>query len=148
MFGKPAFLLAAATVLLLAQGTLAHAQMPTIPGTNGMPLPSPSWMQEHDMPGWQDRGGARIPTYEAPMPGPTRHHASTDTGHVDTRAADEDFQRNVDGLASALSRLQHRRKAAQQRAASGYYEQASCPPGYAPHWYGADLTGKPILTCQ
>jgi hypothetical protein len=38
--------------------------------------------------------------------------------------------------------------AAQQRAASQYYEQASCPPGYSPHWYGADLAGKPILTCQ
>ena len=148
MFGKPAFLLAAATVLLFAQSNAAPAQMPTIPGTHGVPLPPPSWMREHDMPGWQDRGGARLPQYEAPMPGPhAAHHAPSETGHVDTRAADEGFQRGVDLLGSALGRLARRH--AQQRAASQFYgQQASCPPGYTPQSYGADLTGKPILVCR
>jgi hypothetical protein len=147
MFGKPAVLFAAAIAGILAQSNAAPAQMPTIPDTHGMPLPSPSWMREHDMPGWQDRGGSRLPQYEAPMPGRTHHHTPTDSGGFDSRATDEDFQRGVDLLGSALGRLARRH--AQQRAASqSYYQQASCPPGYAPQWYGADLAGKPILVCR
>jgi hypothetical protein len=148
MFAKPVVLVLAAIVGLLAQSNAAPAQTPTIPDTHGMPLPSPSWMREHDMPGWQDRGGARLPQYEATMPGPRpAHHAATEMPKFDTRATDEDFQRGVDLLGSALGRLARRH--AQQRAASQYYgQQASCPPGYAPQWYGADLTGKPILVCR
>jgi hypothetical protein len=62
----------------------------------------------------------------------------------------------VEGVSASVSRTEEGAPmvsapppAPVQRAASqSYYQQASCPPGYAPHWYGADLAGKPILTCR
>ncbi len=157
MFAKPAVFVLAAIVGILAQSAAAPAQVVYKPEGDGGTL-VPRFHNDADRAAGREYASPydrtpmrapdrRIPTYEAPMTNLHPTHRPIDTGHLDTRAADEDFQRGVDLLGSALGRLARRH--AQQRAASQYYgQQASCPPGHEPQWYGADLAGKPILVCR